>query len=161
MIFGCRRRTRGPGFRGRLSLTAYGSTTESRFRSVRSNCSWPTAGSRSPTRRSEPGSPGSDLNTPTGCSRGSPIWSGDQHPRPTALLLQNFPDEPGRDVTIPLTLDQNVERISVLIDGSPQVLPHPTDLDEHLVEALVTNSLRTWSRTAPPCRQQSTGKTST
>ena len=59
---------------------------------------------------------------------------GDQYPRPTALFLQDFLGEPGCGLTVPLTLDQNVENVPVLVHRSPQIFSDPADGDEHLAE---------------------------
>ena len=59
---------------------------------------------------------------------------GDQHPRQTALLLQNFLEESGRGPTVRLPLDQNVENVAVLVHRSPQILTDAADGDEHLVQ---------------------------
>jgi hypothetical protein len=87
-----------------------------------------------------------------GCRHGGavcdPIRSelvGDQNPRLTALLLQNFPEEPGCGFTVPLGLDQNVENIPVLIDRPPQVLSDSADLDEGFVELSRITTLRLMS----------------
>lgn len=66
---------------------------------------------------------------------------GDQHPRRASVPLQEFLEEPGRRLAVPLPLDQNVEHVSVLVHRPPQILLHAADLDEHFVEM----PLVTWS----------------
>ena len=59
---------------------------------------------------------------------------GDDHPRHRPGPLQRFPEEaPGCGLVAPV-LQQDVEHVPVLVDSPPQVLLHPVDLDEDLVE---------------------------
>ena len=59
---------------------------------------------------------------------------GDQHPRRVTLMFEECAKEPGRSLSVPPSLDQNVEHVPALIDCPPQVFLYATDLDEHFVE---------------------------
>jgi hypothetical protein len=50
------------------------------------------------------------------------------------LSLQQLAKEAFGDTTIPSGLDQNIDGVSLLIDGSPQVDLLTLDLDEHQIE---------------------------
>ena len=67
---------------------------------------------------------------------------GDQHPRPAALLLQKFLEEPGRGPAISPGLDEDVEHVAVLVDSPSQVFSDSADLDEHFVKMPLVAS--TW-----------------
>ena len=59
---------------------------------------------------------------------------GDQPTGETPLFLQEFPKEPHRGPPIPSRLHQDVEHVTVLVDGAPQVLLATIDRHEELVE---------------------------
>ena len=66
---------------------------------------------------------------------------GDQHPRRVTLVFEEYAEEPGRSLTVPLALDQYVEHGSVLIDSPPQIFSDSADLDEDFVEVPPITSL--------------------
>ena len=59
---------------------------------------------------------------------------GDQASRHLPLVLQQLAKEAHRGVPIPSRLHEDVEDVTVLIHGAPQVLLATLDRDEHLVE---------------------------
>ena len=50
------------------------------------------------------------------------------------MAFQQFPEEPQRGAPIPPRLHQDVERVAVLVDSSPQVLLATVQGDEQLIE---------------------------
>ena len=59
---------------------------------------------------------------------------GHQTIRPLALSLEQLAKEAYGSTAIPPGLNQDVNRVAILIDGSPQVLLLTLDLEEHLVK---------------------------
>src|SRR6476660_5448461 len=60
---------------------------------------------------------------------------GDDHSRmPPASHPQELAEEPHGCETVALWLHQNIDHNSVLIDGSPQVMPHTIDIEENLIQ---------------------------
>ncbi len=59
---------------------------------------------------------------------------GDQHPRRVTLVFEEYAEEPGCSLPIPLVLSQYVGHVSVLIDSPPPIFSDSADLDEDFVE---------------------------
>ena len=59
---------------------------------------------------------------------------GDQSSRDTALSFQQLPEETEGRQPIAALLDENVDRVAVLVDGPPQILLPALELDEYLVQ---------------------------
>ncbi len=59
---------------------------------------------------------------------------GDDHPRHGAGLLEELAEEPPGRSGVPPVLHEDVKHVAVGVDGPPQVLPLPVDLDEDLVQ---------------------------
>jgi hypothetical protein len=59
---------------------------------------------------------------------------GDHHPRRSPLPLQELARQPLGGFRITPALNQNVEHDAVLIDGAPQPVRRPGDLDDDLIE---------------------------
>ncbi|GAB2445194.1 hypothetical protein GCM10027162_46720 [Streptomyces incanus] len=50
------------------------------------------------------------------------------------VFLHQLPEETPARGLVPPVLQQDARHVPVLVHGPPQVLPHPVDLDEHLVQ---------------------------
>ncbi len=59
---------------------------------------------------------------------------GDQSVRPTALALQQLAEELLGSAPVAPRLNENVDEIAILVDGTPPVLSLATDGDKNLVE---------------------------
>jgi hypothetical protein len=59
---------------------------------------------------------------------------GEDHPRHRADLLQQRAQEAPGGGLVPAVLPEDVQDVAVLVDGPPQVLLFPIDLDEDLVQ---------------------------
>jgi hypothetical protein len=59
---------------------------------------------------------------------------GEQSSGDTASSFQQLAEEPDGRPPIATGLDQDVDHVSVLVNGTPQILLPPLDLDEHLVQ---------------------------
>ncbi len=59
---------------------------------------------------------------------------GDQPPRHAALTLQQLAKKTFRSPAVPTRLDEDVDDVAVLIDGTPEILPLSLDGDEDLVQ---------------------------
>ena len=59
---------------------------------------------------------------------------GYDHARYILKALQQAPEESLRGLSIPPWLNEDVEHDAVLINGTPQIVLHSLDPDEHLVE---------------------------
>ncbi len=57
----------------------------------------------------------------------------DELPRRFSLALQNLGEEPLGSLLVPPSSDQNVQNITVLINGRPEVNLLPVDLQEQLI----------------------------
>ena len=58
----------------------------------------------------------------------------DQPRRHLGLALQQPPKEPGRSLVVPTGLHEDVEDVTVLVDGAPQILAPTRNGDEEFVE---------------------------
>jgi hypothetical protein len=58
----------------------------------------------------------------------------DDHPRHRVCLLHQAAEEAPGGCLVPPVLHEDVEHVAVLVDGPPQVLVLPVDLDEDLVQ---------------------------
>ena len=59
---------------------------------------------------------------------------GDQSSRDTALIVQQLPKESDGCSPIPVRWHEDVQDVTVLVDGAPQILLATLDRDKHLVE---------------------------
>src|SRR5262249_6775608 len=59
---------------------------------------------------------------------------GDQQFGREALLLEQLAPQPQRRPTVPSALDQHVEKLALVVDGTPEVHPFAGDPHHHLVE---------------------------
>jgi hypothetical protein len=69
---------------------------------------------------------------------------GDQSSRDTALSFQQLPEETEGRQPIAALLDENVDRVAVLVDGPPQILlpPHHRDpFDRGLVSQVILHGM--------------------
>ena len=69
----------------------------------------------------------------------------DQAKRNLCLTLQEFAKETFRRTTVAPRLDEDVDHVSVLIHGTPEILPFTVDRDEDFVQGIV--NLRNDGRT--------------
>ncbi len=70
-------------------------------------------------------------------SLGCPIASqlvGDHHSWDVLAALQELAEELLSCALVPATLHQDIQHGALLIDGSPQVVPLPVDLEEHFIQ---------------------------
>jgi hypothetical protein len=70
---------------------------------------------------------------------------GDQQLRHEALLFEQLTHQPKCCPTVASTLDQHVENLTLVIDGTPQIHPLAGDPHDHLVEVPAIARLRTLS----------------
>src|SRR5690348_7683475 len=63
------------------------------------------------------------------------------HAWPTSTALQQLPKEPHSSKTIPLGLHENIDDGALLIDGTPEIILHAIDLQEHLVQEPLISQL--------------------
>ena len=75
---------------------------------------------------------------------------GDQSSRDTALSFQQLPEEAEGRQPIAARLHENVGRVAVFVDGPPQILLPPPDLDEQLVQ-MPGVALAAPAVSQPPC----------
>ena len=59
---------------------------------------------------------------------------GDQPTRHAALTLQQLAEEPFGGLPITARLDENIDHVTILINGTPKILPPALDRDEDLVQ---------------------------
>ncbi len=59
---------------------------------------------------------------------------GDQPPRHAALTLQQLEEEPFGGFPITVRLDENIDHVTILINGAPEILAFALDRDEDLVQ---------------------------
>ena len=59
---------------------------------------------------------------------------GDDCPRRTSLLSQQLAQQPTGCLLVPLRLNEDIEYFTVLVHGTPQIHPPPTDGDKHFIE---------------------------
>ena len=75
---------------------------------------------------------------------------GDQSSRDTALSFQQLPEEAEGRQPIAARLHENVDRVAVFVDGPPQILLPPPDLDAQLVQ-MPGVALAAPAVSQPPC----------
>ena len=73
-------------------------------------------------------------------SRVASEFVGDKPPRRSALLLEKPTKEPGRGCLVPPFLDQDIQDLSILINGSKQIVlpsvdPNKDFIDKPLIAA--------------------------
>jgi hypothetical protein len=59
---------------------------------------------------------------------------GDQQFRPEALLLEQLAHQPQRRAAVAAALNQHVENLALVVDGTPQIHPLAGDAHYHLIE---------------------------
>ena len=59
---------------------------------------------------------------------------GDQPPRPTLLALQQLAEKACGSPAVATRLDEDIENVAILIDGTPEIAPLSLDGDEDLVQ---------------------------
>ena len=79
---------------------------------------------------------------------------GDQPARDTAFAFQQLPEEPDRSTTIPARLHQDVEHVTVLVHGPPQILLAAVERDEEVTR----NFSQVLSQTIEPTRIKPEGE---
>ena len=79
---------------------------------------------------------------------------GDQQFRHEALLLEQFAHQPQRRPTVTSALDQHVENLALVIDGTPEIHPLTGDAHDHLVQMPVVARPR--ATLAQPSRDRGT-----
>ena len=71
------------------------------------------------------------------CSVRSPVAAqlvGDQSPRLTLLALQQLAEKTCGSPAVAPRLDEDIEDVAILIDGTPEIVPPSLDGDEDLVQ---------------------------
>ena len=58
------------------------------------------------------------------------------------LLFEQLPNKPCGCSTVAPSLHQDIENVAVLVDGAPQILTSPLDLQEDLVQQPVVGRWR-------------------
>jgi len=82
----------------------------------------------------------------------APHLVGDDHARDVPQTLQQLTEEARGGFLIPVTLDQNIENIALLVDSTPKIVILAIDLDEHFVEVPLVSATGT-----PPAKTVSKG----
>ena len=59
---------------------------------------------------------------------------GDQPPRRTLLALQQLAEKACGSPTVATRLDEDIDDVAILIDGTPEIVPPSLDGDEDLVQ---------------------------
>jgi hypothetical protein len=67
---------------------------------------------------------------------------GDAHPGYVLAPFQQLAEEALRSLLVPAALDENVQHVTVLIHGTPEVMPGPLDGEKHLIQVPLVARLR-------------------